>query len=242
MHLTVENCWNGDHLSDNCVIQWMFRTRTIFYQYPDFDLPAYFGVACWNYVVAGIVMMVTAPPAWFVRLWPQPPERRARFAFPYYTFIVLLIFVQCKYFMICAFLSTQSDPFHSLGLCVFLLCMRHSVTAPLSFLADYIYMDQDSIFHVIDRMVAVPLMTLELWKVSCLWRWQAYVDITTSTSIATRTVPKSTSYYDDYHKITVVVLYSFGTIMAVGCFLLSQQSQSLRNINGFILWHNRWHL
>jgi hypothetical protein len=111
MHLTVENCWNGDHLSDNCVIQWMFRTRTIFYQHPDFDLPAYFGIACWNYVVAGIVMMVTAPPAWFVRLWPQPLERRARFAFPYYTFIVLLIFVQCKWSV---FLDLRY-PFHSFG-------------------------------------------------------------------------------------------------------------------------------
>ena len=99
-------------------------------------------------------------------------------------------------------------------------------------------MDQDSIFHVVDRMIAVPLMTLELLKVHCLWRWcWSY-----GNSNMNKKGTFGTYYYFDYHHIMVVVLYSYGTIMAVVCFLLSQQSQSQQDIDGFILWHNRWHL
>jgi hypothetical protein len=110
--------------------------------------------------------------------------------------------------------------------------------APLSFLADYVYMDQDSIFHVMDRMIAVPLMSLELWKVICLWRWCW----TCGNKNMNHEHTGSTLYYDDYHHTTVVVLYTFGTIMAIASFFLSQQSQSEQDLDGFILWHNRWHM
>ena len=103
-------------------------------------------------------------------------------------------------------------------------------------------MDQDSIFHVVDRLIAVPLMTLELWKVVCLWIWgwscHGKNICTTGRSHGTW----RSHYYDDYHHTTVIVLYTFGTIMAIACFLSSQQSQSQQDIDGFILWHNRWHL
>jgi hypothetical protein len=92
MHLTIEQCWNGHHNHD-CIIQWMFRTRTIFHQYPNFHLPIYFGISCWNYVFAGIVLIYTAPPPWFVLMQQQ----KWRYQFPYYSFIALLIFVQCKF-------------------------------------------------------------------------------------------------------------------------------------------------
>ena len=117
--------------------------------------------------------------------------------------------------------------------------------APLSFLADYVYMDQDSIFHVVDRMIAIPLMTLELWKVGCLWRWR-YWERKSSCCAVSKTCGMNTTmngtYIDYYHSTTIVVLYTLGTIMAIACFLLSQQSQSEQDLNGFILWHNRWHL
>jgi hypothetical protein len=105
-------------------------------------------------------------------------------------------------------------------------------------------MDQDSIFHVIDRMIAVPLMTLELWKVSCLWWWCWYdcFHSKIGTKVSDEVNSSKHYYYDHYHNATVVVLYTFGTIMAVVSFLLSQQSQSQQDINGFILWHNRWHM
>jgi hypothetical protein len=88
--------------------------------------------------------------------------------------------------------------------------------APLSFLADYIYMDQDSLFHVLDRFVAVPLMTLELWKVACLWRFAS--------------------------NISATFLYTLSTLSALYCFLQSQQAQSMQDVDGFIIWHNRWHV
>ena len=108
-------------------------------------------------------------------------------------------------------------------------------------------MDQDSIFHVLDRMIAVPLMTLELWKVFCLWWWcwYDYFNNNNNGQIDTKVndeIRSMRSYNDQYHNTTVVVLYTFGTIMAVVSFLLSQQSQSQRDIDGFILWHNRWHM
>jgi hypothetical protein len=78
------------------------------------------------------------------------------------------------------------------------------------------YMDQDSMFHVLDRFVAVPLMTLELWKVACLWRYAPYIRVT--------------------------FLYTLSTLSALYCFLQSQQAQSLQDMIGFITWHNRWHI
>ena len=113
MHLTLENCWHGTTTSSTlsplyiiCIQKWLFRTQTIFHLYPNFHLPIYFGVSCWNYVVAGIVLIWTAPPAWLVRL-QQPssssssslveePSKHRRKPFPYYTFIFFLIFIQCK--------------------------------------------------------------------------------------------------------------------------------------------------
>jgi hypothetical protein len=88
--------------------------------------------------------------------------------------------------------------------------------APLSFFADFIYMDQDSVFHILDRFVAVPLMTLELWKVACLWRYAPHGFVT--------------------------LLYTLSTLSALYCFLQSQQAQSLQDVKGFITWHNRWHM
>ena len=94
MHLTMEQCWNNNgNQSYDCIFQWMFRTRTIFHQYPNFHLPIYFGISCWNYVVAGIVLIYTAPPPWFV----LQQQKWKYLTFPYYTFIILLIFVQCKF-------------------------------------------------------------------------------------------------------------------------------------------------
>jgi hypothetical protein len=89
-------------------------------------------------------------------------------------------------------------------------------TAPLSFLADFLYMNHDSIYHVIDRFVAVPAMSLEIWKVVCLWRYGSHV--------------------------TTAAIYTVFTITAVYAFLQSQHAQSIQDVDGFVMWHNLWHL
>jgi hypothetical protein len=76
-------------------------------------------------------------------------------------------------------------------------------------------MPHDSIFHVLDRFVAVPSLMLELWKVACQWQ---------------------------FARTTTAALYTACTVAAVYCFGRSQHAQSLQDVEGFITWHNRWHL
>lgn len=87
---------------------------------------------------------------------------------------------------------------------------------PLSFAADYLNMDQDSVFHVIDRGLAIPLLLMEIWKLLVVW-----------THAPARRVP------------VVATVLLLGAIYS---FLRSQHAQSEFNVEGFILWHNRWHM
>lgn len=70
-------------------------------------------------------------------------------------------------------------------------------------------------YHVADRFVAVPAMALEVWKVTCHWR---------------------------YSDSSTAAVYTALTASAVYCFVQSQHAQSVQNVQGFITWHNRWHL
>jgi hypothetical protein len=94
--------------------------------------------------------------------------------------------------------------------------------APLSFMADYVYMDAESVCHVLDRILAVPMMSFEVYKVSCLWYYKRHT--------------RGSSGF------VAVLLYTCCTIMAIASFLLSQQAQSRQDLPGFIVWHNRWHM
>lgn len=76
-------------------------------------------------------------------------------------------------------------------------------------------MDQDSLYHVIDRGLAVPLMLMELWKIGCFWRHA--------------------------HPQTAVAS-TLCNAAAIYCFVRSQHAQSAADVEGFILWHNRWHM
>jgi hypothetical protein len=88
--------------------------------------------------------------------------------------------------------------------------------APLSFSADYLLMDQDSVFHVMDRSLAVPLVMTEIWRIASVWRHARH-----------RCLP-------------VVATAMF--VAAVYSFMCSQQAQSEYDVGNFITWHNRWHL
>lgn len=79
MHLTVEQCRED---AAACVRTWLFKSTTAFYQHGDWHLPAYFGIFCCNYAVAGVVLLLTKP------------EWVSKSRFPYTCFALVLIFVQ----------------------------------------------------------------------------------------------------------------------------------------------------
>jgi hypothetical protein len=64
------------------VYEWFWRTRMSFYNLDDdLQLPWFFGLACWNYAIAGCVMF-----------WVQPQWTTCRF--PYQLFALAMIAIQ----------------------------------------------------------------------------------------------------------------------------------------------------
>ena len=88
-------------------------------------------------------------------------------------------------------------------------------TAPLSFAADYLSMTHDTYIHTADRLLACPMMVFELAKV-----------ITMFPHVRTGTFS----------------LYVLSVSVAVYSFIKSSQAQDNHDANGFIFWHNCWHL
>jgi len=76
-------------------------------------------------------------------------------------------------------------------------------------------MDQDSVYHVIDRGLAIPLLIMEMFKILCVWKH------------AHRTIA-----------VVATVLH----VAAIYSFLQSQHAQSVVDVDGFQLWHSRWHM
>lgn len=90
------------------------------------------------------------------------------------------------------------------------------IQAPLSFAADYLNMSNDSYWHVADRLVATPALMLESSKVVAMI----------------------------HHKVKphVLISYSLALLSAVYCFLKSQEAQAHVDRDGFVLYHNLWHM
>lgn len=99
-------------------------------------------------------------------------------------------------------------PYHffSYGLLIF--------QGPLSFMADYVNMTEDSVFHVIDRCCAILLFGMEFWH------------------IATRS---------SRTRAEVMVLILASIIFAGFSFMKSQESQRKVDAEGFTFWHAMWH-
>jgi hypothetical protein len=97
------------------------------------------------------------------------------------------------------------------------LTTSHSHTkGPLSFLADYCNMTSDSIFHVLDRAVAVPALVLEVVKLAAMF----------------------------YHREQrwILTLYSLSLALAMYSYTQSQVTQANVDRDGFVLWHSLWHI
>ena len=106
------------------------------------------------------------------------------------------------------------------------------VQSPLSFLADYVYMTQDSYWHVLDRCCALPLMALECSKVVMMF----YECFGKTTSSSTTTTTSATTIHP-----RLCLLYGVATCCAVMSFFQSTAAQAALDRRGFVFWHNTWH-
>ena len=76
-------------------------------------------------------------------------------------------------------------------------------------------MDRDSFFHVADRYFAVPLVFVELCKLLIMFQ---------------------------YVRPLFLFLYVSAFAFAIYSHQLSSMCQTAKDLNGFIFWHNMWHL
>lgn len=124
---------------------------------------------------------------------------------------IFMIYIQKPKFMENKACSSRFFPYYTYAyLLVFL-------QGPLSYLADYQNMDKSSLFHAVDRCLAIPLCTLEFVKITLILR---------------------------YSKQTKIVLWAYSTafLTAIFSFILSQVAQTQKNVVGFIFWHCLWHI
>lgn len=67
-----------------CIHNWLWKTRTEFFEHNGLILSPYFGALCWTYSLAGIVMLIIKPKC---NWWVQS-------SFPYVTYALVLVFIQ----------------------------------------------------------------------------------------------------------------------------------------------------
>ncbi|KAL9187730.1 hypothetical protein ACHAXT_006108 [Thalassiosira profunda] len=89
------------------------------------------------------------------------------------------------------------------------------VQGPCSFFADYVNMTNVSLWHTVDRFVACVMMSLEIAKMVAL---------------------------RPYTRPLIYLVYLCCVGGAAFCFLKSQGAQQTLNADGFVFWHNGWHL
>lgn len=185
MHLTTDHC--ADRVVA-CAISWLFTTKTAFYAFKDWNLPWFFGVLCFSYSLFGLVLLLT-----------KRPNRLDNF--PRYLYALHLILIQGSSH---AYITRECPDE-----------LTTTLQAPLSFMADYVNMDQDSIFHVLDRFAALTSAMLELCRI-----------------------------FDLLHiaKPSIATLYVGISVAGVLSFLRSQEAQAIQDRDNFVLFHNLWHV
>lgn len=132
-------------------------------------------------------------------MWWALPHWAEHTKFPFRIFAVVLIGIQGEQCL------APSNPVHA---------DSETSSAPLSFLADYVNMEKDSLFHVVDRFFAIFCLFMELWRVILL---------------------------QQYANSTVGTLSAASILVAIFCFLNSRRSQQVADLSGFIFWHTLWH-
>lgn len=185
------------------------------------DLPIWFGVGCWHFALAGLVMVWTTVPQFMLES-PSPSPLPLGLKYPYYTVALLLILAQ----------------------------------SPLSFLADYVHMTNDSYWHVVDRCMAVPLMGTEVLKFALMCH-HCYsnaaggattnigADVNNNSNNSNSNInsngnKQSTNSRNTMHP-GLVLGYGVAMVLAVFAFRQSTTAQSNLDRDAFVFWHYVWH-
>lgn len=101
------------------------------------------------------------------------------------------------------------------GFPLLLATLTVTIQGPISFMADYVYMTESSLIHVVDRCFAIPNFFTEIAKIYFSYRF-----------VRTETF----------------LIHVIGLFCASFAFYMSSEAQSNVDANGFIFWHNTWHL
>ena len=225
------------------VSTWIFKTKTSFHG-QELNLPWWFGLACLSYSFSGVIMLLYIP-KWLGK--SQFPYYSFAYFLIFLQGMWVSEWVRCTTLVSIAGSIVHltninhiesnmnsirihrmnvihgSVPLHSTH--AFMIKHRHPLNnkfpfwlaGPLSWLADYCNMSNDSIVHVLDRITATPAMGLEVGKLV------------------------SMLYHGDDGRLTVI-LYLSAIFMALYSFGQSQLAQQTVNRDAFVLWHTLWHL
>lgn len=92
------------------VFNWILKTRTNFYnvQHDQFEPLTFiwFGLCCWNYIIAGVTMIYTKPS--YIPIW-----------FPYDTFALFLIYIQSPISYMADYVCITKDSYwHAIDRCI----------------------------------------------------------------------------------------------------------------------------
>jgi hypothetical protein len=88
------------------------------------------------------------------------------------------------------------------------------VQGPLSFVADYKNMSNDSLWHAIDRFLALFNLVMTFWKVSMFYKYS-----------------RPSRFFTEITSLT----------FAIVCFIFSQDAQECQDKESFVFFHNLWH-
>jgi len=194
---------------------WFFKTRMSFYGH-DLQLPWWMGLLCWSFTAAGLIMVWTEP-SWVSRpivQLPIPTTNGTRQPPGHYNAPATISdtsVVQIYY------------PYRMVAWLILV------IQSPLSFMADYVHMTNDSYWHVADRCFALPLMTMEVLKLVLMCResWRGYMENKTNPNAA---MP-----------LWLCMMYVAATAFAVFSFVQSTLAQDRLKRDEFVVWHNLWH-
>jgi hypothetical protein len=88
------------------------------------------------------------------------------------------------------------------------------VQGPLSYLADYKNMTNDSLWHAIDRFLALFNLGMTFWKISMFYKYS-----------------RPSRFFSEITSLT----------FALVCFIFSQDAQECQDKESFVFFHNLWH-
>ena len=202
--------------------EWLFTTRMSFYNH-DLQLPWWFGAACWNFAIAGLIMLWTTAPQWMETSNSNSrsaSKRNNHIAFPYRTMALMLIFVQSPLSFLADYRNMTHDSYwHVVDRCLALPLMGTEVVK-------FLLMCRHSFLHYYDYHYRYTNRSNSNDNHLCKSKQQHY---------------ESTIETMAMHP-TLVVLYGVAIGLAVFSFVQSTAAQSNLDRDAFVFWHTAWHL